>query len=148
MWNIDKTFDASLIDSLPNRHFALHATGDVTRVEKYGCGAEMRRAADGKYRMTELPAFVIAGKFAQLWDAGYQKFLLLADGRKFPANKQELLNLRKFNEELRSALNVPTYYNEGLGSTCGITVYDRVKGRPGDVPDETVGAHEAPEDED
>jgi hypothetical protein len=35
---------------------------------------------------------------------------------------------------------VPTYYNEALGSTCEVTIYDRVKGRPGDVPDETVSA--------
>jgi hypothetical protein len=47
--------------------------------------------------------------------------------------------LRKFNEELRSALGVPTYYNEALGSTCQVTEYDRVQGRPGDVPDAGVG---------
>jgi hypothetical protein len=35
---------------------------------------------------------------------------------------------------------VPTYYNEALGSTCQVTVYDRVKGRPGDIPDKSVGA--------
>jgi hypothetical protein len=37
---------------------------------------------------------------------------------------------------------VPTYYNEAIGSTCHYSVYDRVKGRQGDVPDESVGAHE------
>jgi len=49
--------------------------------------------------------------------------------------------LRKFNEELRTALGVPTFYNEALGSVSQVSVYDRVKGRPGDVPDKTVGAH-------
>jgi hypothetical protein len=53
--------------------------------------------------------------------------------------------LRRFNEELRTALGVPTYYNEALGSTCHYSVYDRVKGRRGDVPDESVGAHEEAE---
>jgi hypothetical protein len=47
--------------------------------------------------------------------------------------------MRKFNEELRTALGVPTYYNEALGSTSLVSVYDRVKGRQGDVPDKTVG---------
>jgi hypothetical protein len=28
-----------------------------------------------------------------------------------------------------------------LGSVSQLSVYDRVKGRDGDVPDETVGAH-------
>jgi hypothetical protein len=55
----------------------------------------------------------------------------------------QLKDLRLFNEELRTALGVPTYYNEALGSTCHVSVYDRVKGRPGDVPDESVGVEEA-----
>jgi len=38
------------------------------------------------------------------------------------------------------ALGVPTFYNEALGSVSQVSVYDRVKGRKGDVPDETVGA--------
>ena len=32
------------------------------------------------------------------------------------------------------------FYNEALGSTCHVSTYDRVKGRPGAVPDESVGA--------
>jgi hypothetical protein len=147
MWNVNVSFDAGLIDSLRDRNFVVqNSDGGATRVEKYGCGAELRRTPDGKYRMTELPTLMFGGQLAELWDAGYQKFLLTADGRKFPAHKQQLLDLRKFNEELRAALNIPTYYNEALGSTCGITVYDRVKGRKGDDPDETVGAHETAED--
>jgi hypothetical protein len=47
--------------------------------------------------------------------------------------------MRRFNEELRTALGVPTYYNEALGSTSLVSVYDRVKGRKGDIPDQTVG---------
>jgi hypothetical protein len=50
-----------------------------------------------------------------------------------------LLRMRRFNEELRTALGVPTYYNEALGSTSLVSVYDRVKGRLGDIPDRTVG---------
>jgi hypothetical protein len=81
-----------------------------------------------------------------LWDAGYQKFLLTNEGRKVPIRVNQLSELRAFNEELRTALGVSTHYNEALGSTCHYSVYDRVKGRVGDIPDETVGAHEdAPE---
>ncbi len=57
----------------------------------------------------------------------------------FPARAEQLVDMRKFNEELRTALGVPTYYNEALGSTSLVSVYDRVKGRKGDVPDQTVG---------
>ena len=33
------------------------------------------------------------------------------------------------------------FYNEALGSVSQISVYDRVRGRKGAVPDDTVGAH-------
>ncbi|MHB8525441.1 MAG: hypothetical protein ACYC92_01165 [Candidatus Acidiferrales bacterium] len=148
MWYVNAKFPAKKIESaLPQFGFTVRASGGVARVEKYNCGAEFRKAPDGDYQMTELPAIMKMGQFTQLWDAGYQKFLITKDKSKLPVIVSELGDLRKFNEELRSALGVPTYYNEALGSTCAYTVYDRVKGRMGDVPDETVGAHSVDEEE-
>jgi hypothetical protein len=111
-------------------------------VEKYGSGAEFRKGTDNLYQMTVVPTIMLKGRFTRLWDAGYQKFLLTDEGLKLPALAEHLSNLRRFNEELRTALGVPTFYNEALGSVSQISVYDRVKGRKGDVPDKTVGAHE------
>ena len=54
-------------------------------MEKYSCGAELRKAPDARYQMTVLPCILMGGYFTRLWDAGYQKFLLTNDGRKFPA---------------------------------------------------------------
>ena len=139
MWNVKDRFPAKLMESLPEMGFVVSSTGGVTRVEKYGAGAEFRRTSDDHYTMTILPTIVLNGQFVRLWDAGYQKFLLTDDGRKFPANADMLLRMRRFNEELRTALGVPTYYNEALGSTSLVSVYDRVKGRTGDIPDKTVG---------
>ncbi len=139
MWNVTERFPAALLEALPGIGFIVNSTGGVTRVEKYGCGAEFRRTSDDHYLMTILPTILLNGQFTRLWDAGYQKFLLTDDGRKFPANADMLLRLRRFNEELRTALGVPTYYNEALGSTSLVSVYDRVKGRVGDIPDKTVG---------
>lgn len=141
MWNVTERFDAKLIESLPSRGFTVRSTGGVARIENYGCAAEMRKTPDGAYQMTHLPSILVHGQFARLWDAGYQKFWLTEEGRKLPALATQLANLRKFNEELRAALGIPTYYNEAIGSTCHISTYDRVKGRPGAVPDESVGAH-------
>ncbi|MBI3405885.1 MAG: hypothetical protein HY046_10565 [Acidobacteria bacterium] len=140
MWNVDNKFEAGLVDALPAAGYNVRNTGGVVRVEKYGSAAELRRTPDGHYQMTLLPAVLVNGQFSRLWDAGYQKFLLTDDGRKFPATAIQLSNLRKFNEELRTSLGINTYYNEALGSTCHVSTYDRVKGRPGDVPDESVGA--------
>lgn len=131
------------METLPAAGFFVSNTGGVMRVEKYGCGAEFRRTSDDHYAMTILPTLLMNGQFVRLWDAGYQKFLLTDDGRKFPAHADQLVSMRKFNEELRTALGIPTYYNEALGSISQVSVYDRVAGRPGDVPDKSVGVKPA-----
>src|SRR5438552_4175990 len=141
MWNVEERFSPKAIESLAALGFAVGSTRGVVRVEKYGCGAEFRKGTDDLYQMTIIPTIMLKGQFTKLWDAGYQKFLLTDEGQKLPALASHLQNLRKFNEELRTALGVPTFYNEALGSVSQISVYDRVKGRKGDVPDTTVGAH-------
>ena len=146
MWNVKGRFDAATLETLPSKGFQVSSTRGVVRVEKYGCGAEFRSVRNGRFQMTVLPTVIIDGQFTRLWDAGYQKFLITDDERKLPARAQQLEHMRKFNEELRSALGVPTYYNEALGSTCQVTVYDRLQGRPGDVPDSSVGIEPSGED--
>ena len=141
MWNVEDRFTSKQIESLAALGFAVGSTRGVVRVEKYGSGAEFRKGSDDLYQMTVVPTIMLKGRFTRLWDAGYQKFLLTDDGMKLPALAQHLSNLRRFNEELRTALGVPTFYNEALGSVSQVSVYDRVKGRKGDVPDETVGVH-------
>ena len=140
MWNVNERFDEATLEALPVAGFTVNSTRGVARAEKYGCAAEFRKTPDGRSQMTILPSILVGSHFTRLWDAGYQKFLLTDDGRKLPALAQQLANLRRFNEELRTVLGVPTYYNEALGSTCQVTAYDRLKGRPGDVPDQSVGA--------
>ena len=141
MWNVNERFSQTAIESLAALGFSVGSTRGVVRVEKYECGAEFRKGSDDLFSMTVQPTIMLHGKFTRLWDAGYQKFLLTDDGKKVPALAQHLENLRNFNEELRTALGVPTFYNEALGSVSQLSVYDRVKGRPGDVPDKTVGVH-------
>jgi len=146
MWYVDKLFTQPQIETLSSKGFLVRNSGGVVRIEKYNCGAELRKEPQGgSFRMTIIPSIMLQGQFTRLWDAGYQKFLLTNDGVKVPIRVAQLGELRLFNEELRTALGVSTYYNEALGSTCHYSVYDRVKGRTGDIPDETVGAHEAPE---
>ncbi len=142
MWYVNKLFTQAQIESLSAKGFVVRNSGGVVRIEKYNCGSELRKEPQGAFGMTIIPSIMLQGQFTNLWDAGYQKFLLTHEGKKYPVRVTQLGDLRKFNEELRTALGVPTYYNEALGSTCHYSVYDRVKGRVGDVPDETVGAHE------
>ena len=142
MWYVNNLFDQAQVESLSAKGFLVRSSGGVVRIEKYDCGAELRKTPQGAFQMTVIPTIMAHGQFTRLWDAGYQKFLITHDTKKIPAHVNQLADLRRFNEELRTALGVPTYYNEALGSTCHFSVYDRVKGRPGDVPDETVGALE------
>ena len=141
MWNVDERFSQKAIESLAALGFTVGSTRGVVRVEKYGCGAEFRQDGDGRYQLTIIPTIMVKGQFSRLWDAGYQKFLLTDEGIKLPALASHLQNLRRYNEELLTALGIPTFYNEALGSVSQVSVYDRVKGREGDVPDKTVGAH-------
>jgi hypothetical protein len=146
MWYVNTLFDQPQVESLAAKGFLVRSSGGVVRIEKHNCGAELRKTPEGRFQMTIIPTVMMQGQFTRLWDAGYQKFLLNAEGKKYPIRVDQLSDMRNFNEELRTALGVPTYYNEALGSTCQFTVYDRVKGRAGDVPDESVGA--VPEAED
>ena len=141
MWNVEEHFSPKAIEGLAALGFKVGSTRGVIRVEKYGCGAEFRQAPEGHLVLTIIPTIMLKGQFTRLWDAGYQKFLLTDEGIKLPALAEHLFNLRKFNEELRTALGVPTFYNEALGSVSQVSVYDRVKGRRGAVPDDTVGVH-------
>jgi hypothetical protein len=147
MWYVNAAFTEENVAKLTSAGFTLSSTRGVMRIEKYGCGAELRRGSDNDYHMTVLPTIMLNGQFTVLWDAGYQKFLITHEEHKFPAHRAQLVNMRKFNEELRTVLGVPTYYNEAIGSTCQFSVYDRVKGRPGDNPDESVGIVETHEED-
>jgi len=142
MWYINQLFSQAQVEALSTKGFLVRSSGGVVRIEKHGCGAELRKSPEGLFYTTVIPSIMSQGQFTHLWDAGYQKFLLTHDGQKHPVRVKQLGDLRRFNEELRTALGVITHYNEALGSTCHYSVYDRVKGRSGDVPDQSVGAQE------
>src|SRR5260370_8432158 len=101
MWHVNERFSQKAIESLAALGFGVGSTRGVVRVEKYGCGAEFRKETDGQYQMTVQPTIMLKGKFTRLWDAGYQKFLLTADGHKVPALASPLRNLPKFKYKLR-----------------------------------------------
>ena len=90
--------------------------------------------------MTILPTILMNGQFNAA--VGCRVPEIPAHRRRPQISRQmptSSTRMRRFNEELRTALGVPTYYNEALGSTSLVSVYDRVKGRKGDNPDQTVG---------
>src|SRR5580700_5441518 len=98
MWYVDKLFNQSLVESLSAKGFLVRSSGGVVRIEKYNCGAELRKTGGDNFQLTQIPYIMLPGKFALLWDAGYQKFPLTHDKKQVPAHKSQLVELRKFNE--------------------------------------------------
>jgi len=64
-----------------------------------------------------------------LVNAGYQMFWRTPSGRKLPATAQQLKNLHNFEEDLKEGLGLPSLYNESLGTTSDLHLYDRVEHR-------------------
>jgi len=103
-------------------------TPNAFQVRKYGCAAEIAGAPDGSVLMLSHPGWVLNGEISTLLDRGYQKFLrtgLL----EIPATADKLRALHEFTEELNEATGATTLYNQALGSTSDVYMYDRVKGR-------------------
>jgi hypothetical protein len=64
-----------------------------------------------------------------LVNAGYQMFWRTASGRRVPAQASQLKNLHNFEEDLKEGLGLRSLYNESLGTTSDLHLYDRVEHR-------------------
>jgi hypothetical protein len=101
---------------------------NAIQVRKYGCAAEIAPAADGSPEMVTRPGWVLGGEISRLVDRGYQKFLE-AGKLEIPATADHLRAIHVFTEELKEAIGGTSLYNESLGTTSDVYLYDRVKGR-------------------
>jgi len=68
MWNVLERFSPKAIEGLAALGFSVGSTRGVVRVEKYGCGAEVRRGPDERYQMTIAPTIMLKGQFTRLWE--------------------------------------------------------------------------------
>lgn len=103
-------------------------TPNAFQVRKYGCAAEIAPAPDGSVMMLSHPGWILNGEISRLLDRGYQKFLK-AGHLEIPATADKLRALHDFTEELNEATGATTLYNQSLGTTSDVYMYDRVKGR-------------------
>ena len=78
------------------------------------------------------PGWLLGGQVATLVDHGYQKHLETPN-LKIAATADALKAIHRFAEELREIIGEPSLYNESLGTTSDVYMYDRVKGN--DLPD-------------
>lgn len=75
------------------------------------------------------PGWVLGGEISRLLDRGYQKFLKTSK-LEIPATADHLRAVHQFAQELDVATGETELYNEALGTTSDVYLYDRVAGRP------------------
>jgi hypothetical protein len=99
-------------------------------VTKHGAGAVL--VADPAKRdavnLAVAPGAVIQGRVARLVDRGYQKFLKTSKFE-LPATADQLHSIHLFTEELRQLTGGAVLFNEALGTTSDVYLYDRLKNR-------------------
>jgi hypothetical protein len=103
-------------------------TPNAFQVRKYGCAADIAAAPDGTPEILVRPGVLLNGEIARLLDRGYQKFFKTSK-LEIPATADHLRSLHEFTEELKEAIGGLSLYNESLGTTSDLYIYDRVKGR-------------------
>ena len=72
---------------------------------------------------------VIGDEIGLLVNGGYQMFFTTPNGTRRPALANQLHSLHAFEEDLKESLGLVSLYNEGLGTTSDLHMYDRVENR-------------------
>jgi hypothetical protein len=101
----------------------------AVRVSKYGCAALIAPGTDAPVMMLHKAGWVLNGEISRLLDRGYQKFLKTSK-LEIPATADHLREIHEFSQELDAATGERELYNEALGTTSDVYLYDRVAGRP------------------
>jgi hypothetical protein len=106
------------------------APGTTSRVflRKYNVSAAIQKTPDDGVKIFAYPGYLIGSEISKLVNRGYQQFLKTSKAE-VPATAEQLKALQSFSEELKQALNLPSLYNESLGTVSEAYRYDRVENR-------------------
>jgi hypothetical protein len=96
-------------------------------------GVTNDRWESGGARLAVTPGLLVRGEIARLVDRGYQKFIM-SDKFELPATAPQLHSIQDFTEELNLVTGALGLYNESLGTTSDVYLYDRVRGREEEQP--------------
>ena len=117
-WLRDHGFDVTDAPGTTNRVF----------LRKYNVSAAIEKMPDDGVKIFAYPGYLIGSEISKLVNKGYQQFLKTSKNE-VPATAEQLKALQQFSEELKQALNLPSLYNESLGTVSEAYHYDRVEGR-------------------
>lgn len=129
-----RTFD-DVLAMLGNQRFDVSGAPEgatrrpgIMRVSKYGCAADISAGKETPAMLVHKPGWVLGGEISRLLDRGYQKFLKTSK-LEIPATADHLRAIHQFAQELDVATGETELYNEALGTTSDVYLYDRVAGR-------------------
>jgi hypothetical protein len=98
------------------------------RASRDGIGAIVEDRPDQRPHVNRA-GFIIGDEIGVLVNAGYQMFWRTPSGRRVPAQASQLKAVHAFEEDLKESLGLPSLYNESLGTTSDLHLYDRVEHR-------------------
>lgn len=108
----------------------IEAPGTQGRVflKKYNCSAAIQKDGEEGVKIFAYPGYLINGEISKLVNRGYQQ-VLKTSKTEVAATADHLNALQRFTEELKEALNLPSLYNESLGTVSEAYQYDRIVDR-------------------
>lgn len=104
-------------------------------VSKHGVGAVLvpGQSAEARVAFAVHPGVLVKGEVGRLLDRGYQKFIK-TERYELPASAGQLEAIHTFTEELKLLIGEVSLYNQSLGTTSDVYLYDRLKGREAEQP--------------
>ena len=119
------TFDER-VDLLKNAGFTLQKLADGrVGITKHGIGAVIGDEGRNQPEI-EKAGVLIGSDISTLLSAGYQMFLEVPSGKRYPATAEQLRALHQFEDDVKEALDLVNLYNTSLGTTTPRHQYDRV----------------------
>src|SRR6267143_1961530 len=108
----------------------IEAPGMQGRVflRKYNVSAAIQKDGADGVKIFAYPGHLIGSEISKLVNKGYQQFLKTSK-TEVPATADHLKALHQFSEELKEALDIPSLYNESLGTVSESYQYDRIENR-------------------
>ena len=83
----------------------------------------------GQHPHVNKAGLIIGNEIGLLVNGGYQMFWKTPASHRVPAQASQLKALHNFQEDLKEALGLSSLYNESLGTTSDLHLYDRVEHR-------------------
>ncbi|HUS08757.1 MAG TPA: hypothetical protein VMZ52_20810 [Bryobacteraceae bacterium] len=122
------------LEGLKDFGFQVKAEGSGhATVARKGCAAIVEDVP-GRHPQVNKLGVLIGDEIGLLVNRGYQQFLRTESGRELPALATHLKALHAFEEDLKEGLGISSLYNESIGTTSDLHMYDRVRGRDAGVP--------------